>query len=230
MSKKKSEKAKAEKAAKRKALREAVPGSAVAEQAGQADLVANRAALRLAQMANLHMAGMSLSDIGAAIGATAEEVDQMLNRDASRYVRSQKQLVQWTRRWLSGKYTELLETNWDLATMEVPLEPEVDEDGQPVKKVPVEIKFAAQDRALRTLDSLRKLHGADAPVQTEVKIEAAPEAIDAIVHSLAAREGLAYTDPTAFEVIDVEQVHEAAEQAAAAELEITRQIDEEADA
>lgn len=207
MAKKKSKKAK-----NNEILRQAVPGSAQAEEVRLQEWEREKAALRLAQMANLHMAGMSLTEIGAALHATPDEVDRMLSQDAARYVRSQPQLRQWTRRYLSGKYTELLGVNWEDAT-----------------NVESKVRFEAQDRALRTLDSLRKLHGADAPVQTEVKIEAAPEAIDAIVTALAAQEGLAYQDPTAFDVVDADVVYEAVQQTAVAEIEAAEQIDMEAE-
>lgn len=215
MTKKKTEAQKAAKKEKRKALSQAVPGSAQAEAAGLKAAVEQenkKATLRVAQMANLHMAGMSLEEIGNALGATVEEVEQMLNSDMNRVIRNQPQLRQWARKWLSGKYTQLLDVNWKDAT-----------------DVESKVRFEAQDRALRTLDSLRKLHGADAPTQTEVVVDAAPEAIDAIVNALAKQEGLAYQDPTVFDVIDVEQVHEAAEQTAVAELEAAEIIDMEAE-
>lgn len=168
--------------------------SAAAKKAQQKSLDQARAQ-RLAQVVNLHIAGFSLAQIGDAIGASADEVDQMLASDAARYVRSQPALRTYVRNWISQRYTKMLDADWDQAT----------DKGHPHK-------LEHQDRVLRILDSMRKLHGADAPVQTEVKIDAAPEAVERLVSQLAASQGLGYDD-SVFDVVDAELVHEAAEQA-----------------
>ena len=160
------------------------------------------AAARLAQVVNLHIAGFSLSQIGDAIGASADEVDRMLASDAARYVRSQPALRTYVRNWISERYTKMLDADWEQAT----------DKGHPHK-------LEHQDRVLRILDSMRKLHGADAPVQTEVKVEAAPEAVEKLVNHLAASQGLGYDDGI-FDIVDAdlvgEVVHEAAEAGPAA--------------
>lgn len=168
--------------------------SAAAKKAQQKSLDQARAQ-RLAQVVNLHIAGFSLTQIGSAIGASADEVDQMLASDAARYVRSQPALRTYVRNWISERYTKMLDADWEQAT----------DKGHPHK-------LEHQDRVLRILDSMRKLHGADAPVQTEVKVEAAPEAVEKLVSALASQQGLGYDD-SIFDVVDAELVHEAAEQA-----------------
>jgi hypothetical protein len=163
---------------------------------------AQASAARLAQIVNLHIAGMSLSDIGAAIGASADEVDRMLASDAQRYVRSQPALRTYVRNYISGKYTTLLEAVWD------------DASNKNARN-----KLEAQDRALRILDKMAKLHGAEAPSQAEVKVEAAPEAVEALVAALSAQQGFGY-DASIFDVVDGEVVHEAVGESAAA-LEVS---------
>lgn len=184
----------------------AIPGSAQAEDVG----AKGPSAVRLAQIVNLHLAGYSFAEIGAAIGASADEVDRMINLDATRYVRNQPQLRTWVRNWTSGKYATLLEAVWDEASAK----PGEVLEGHS-KPVAHRERMDSQDRALRILDSMRKLHGADAPTQAEVKIEAAPEAVEALVNALSAANGLGY-DETIFD-IDAEVVHEAVEQSAEAE-------------
>lgn len=172
---------------------------ALAEQQAQlpqARTKAQQQAARLAQIVNLHIAGYSLAEIGASIGATAEEVDRILAADAARYVRTQPALRAYVRNWVSERYTALLDTIWDEAT-------------DPNRAS----KLEAQDRAIRILERMTKLHGADAPAQTEVKVEAAPEAVEKLISSLAAQQGYGY-DENVFdavaEVVDAEIVHEAA--------------------
>lgn len=148
-------------------------------------------AQRLAQIVNLHIAGYSLADIGEAIGATESEVDRLLTQDAARYVRSQPALRTYVRNFISSKYTSLLEAVWDEATDKTHIH-----------------KLENQDRALRILDRMAKLHGADAPTQTEVTVEAAPEAVEKLVNALAATHGLGY-DVDVFDVVDGEVVHDA---------------------
>lgn len=159
-------------------------------------------AQRLAQVVNLMISGHSLAEIGAQIGATAEEMDSMLTRDMSRYVRTQPALRVFVRNYISGKYTKLLDTVWDEAT-----------DKNATRML------EAQDRAVRILDRMAKLHGAEAPVQTEVKVDAAPEAVEALVQALAAAQGQGYDDSIfdrVDDIVDAEVVHEAAEESALA--------------
>lgn len=152
-------------------------------------------AVRLAQVVNLHIAGYSLAEIGDSIGATADEVDRLLAQDAARYVRNQPSLRTYVRNWVSERYSAMLDADWAIATN---------------KAHPAKLEH--QDRALRILDSMRKLHGADAPVQSEVKVEAAPEAVEKLVNALAAGQGLGY-DADIFDIVDAEVVHEAAVEA-----------------
>jgi hypothetical protein len=155
------------------------------------DELSNNAA-RLAQIVNLHIGGYSLSQIGAAIGASADEVDRLLASDTARYVRSQPALRTYVRNWVSERYMKMIEADWDEATDKTSKD-----------------KLEHQDRVLRILNSMAKLHGAEAPTQTEVKVDAAPESVDRIVKALAAGEGLDY-DTDVFD-IDEADIHEAVE-------------------
>lgn len=161
----------------------------------EADRLERAKAERLAQVVNLKIAGHSFEDIGLSIGASAKEVETMLATDVARYVRSQPALRVYVRDWVSERYTKMLDAVWDEAT-----------DKNHPKKL------EHQDRAMRILDSMRKMHGADLPVQTEVKIETAPEAVEKLVEALAGRQGLAY-DASVFDVVDAEVVHDAVEEA-----------------
>lgn len=148
------------------------------------------AAQRLAQIVNLHIAGYSLAQIGAQIGASEAEVDRMLTSDAQRYVRNQPSLRVYVRNYISERYTKLLETVWDTAT---------DKNHKEM--------LEHQDRALRILDKMAKLHGAEAPVQSEVKVDAKPEAVERLVQAIANAQGLGY-DADIFD-IPPEDIHEA---------------------
>lgn len=130
---------------------------------------------QLAQIINLHISGYSLAEIGTSIGASADEVDRMITKSATRYIKTQPALRAYVRNYVSGKYTELLEPVWGKATN--PDDPQL---------------FEAQDRALRTLKEMARLHGAEAPVQKEVTVEAAPEAVERMVAALAAQQGRGY--------------------------------------
>lgn len=167
-------------------------------------------AAQLAQIVNLHIAGYSLAQIGATIGASEDEVNRLLMRETQRYVKSQPALRTYVRNFVSGKYSELLESVWDQA---------VDKTHK--------TQLEHQDRALRILDRMARLHGAEAPVQTEVKVEAAPEAVERLVSALAAGQGLGY-DVDIFDVEYTEDVHEAVEQSHAA-LEVSGNAVEESD-
>lgn len=166
------------------------------QKAEKAALAADAA--RLAQIINLQIAGFTLADIGAKIGATEQEVDRLLNRDMARYVRNQPALRTYVRNYISGKYSALLEAVWDEATNKTHAE-----------------KLEHQDRALRILDRMAKLHGAEAPSQTEVKVDAAPEAVERLVNALAASQGLGYDD-SIFDVVPGSLVHDVAQESHAA--------------
>lgn len=178
----------------------------------EADALERSNAERLAQVVNLHIAGMSLSQIGQTIGASADEVDRMLTRDAARYVKSQPALRVYVRNWVSDRYAKLLEAVWDEATD---------------RNHPEKLDNSAQ--ALRILKEMQSLHGAQAPTQTEVKVEAAPEAVDQMVNALAAQQGLGY-DVSVFDsvadVVDAEVVHDAVEQSADALLDAGEMVGE----
>jgi hypothetical protein len=173
-------------------VRTAKQQRAVAKRA--AEQVAKQAlednAKRLAQIVNLHIGGFSLTQIGAAIGASADEVDRLLSQDTARYVRSQPALRTYVRNWVSERYLRMIEADWDRAT-----DPTASD------------KLEHQDRVARMLKDMAKLHGAEAPVQAEVKVDAAPESVERLVRALAAGQGLAYDD----DVFDVpaEDIHEA---------------------
>lgn len=152
-------------------------------------------AVRLAQIVNLHIAGYSMHDIAQSIGASVDEVERLLNNDVSKYVRSQPALRIYVRNWLNEKWTALLEADWDIATDKNHSE-----------------KLEHQDRVFRILDRMERLNGASAPVQTEVTIDAAPEAVEKLVAALSATKGVGY-DTSIFDVVDAEVVHDAAEAA-----------------
>lgn len=174
---------KAEKAAQERAEKQAL---ANAEQA---------AAQRLAQIVNLIIGGHSFASIGAAIGSSAEEVEQMLQRDAGRYVRTQPALRTYVRNFISEKYTGLLDAVYTEATTTGHAQ-----------------KLEHQDRALRILKEMAKLHGAEAPTQSEVTVEASPEAVEKLVAKFAAQQGVGY-DVDVFDAEIVEDVHEAHDEA-----------------
>lgn len=186
--------------------RAGVAGDTKAETAAQArarqqKTLEHEDAARLAQVVNLHIAGFSLADIGAAIGATAQEVDRMLANDTARYVRSQPALRTYVRNYISGKYTKLLEAVWDTA---------VDQTAA------ADQKLAHQDRAVRLLERMAKLHGADAPTQTEVTVDVIPENVDKMVQLLSRAQGRGYDTSIFDDVVDgevVDMVGEVAEEA-----------------
>lgn len=169
------------------------------EQVEKASIVAAQAAsaqqaAQLAQIVNLHIAGFSLAQIGAQIGASADEVDRMLSNEAARYVRNQPALRTYVRNFISSKYLGLLEAVWD----------------QSVDKNNIR-QLEYVDRSQRILAQMGRLHGAEAPTQSEVKVEATPEAVDRIVQAIAAGQGLGY-DTDIFD-IDPADIHEATVQA-----------------
>jgi hypothetical protein len=154
-------------------------------------------AKRLAQVVNLHIAGFSLADIGAAIGSSAADVDRMLTNDTARYVRSQPALRTYVRNYISGKYAKLLDAVWDTAS-------------DPA--APMDAKLAHQDRAVRILERMAKLHGADAPTQTEVTVDVVPENVDKMVRLLSAAQGLGYDSSIFDDVVEGEIVDEMVEE------------------
>lgn len=179
-----------------------------AAKAAEAAALHSRAQM-LAQIVNLHIAGYSLGAIAASIGATEAEVERMLANETQAYVRTQPALRTYVRNYVSGKYTQLLEAVWDEAT----------DKGHKEK-----LENSAQ--ALRILKEMANVHGAAAPTQTEVKVEAAPEAVDRLVKVISAQQGLDY-DTDIFD-IPAEDIHEAVTQAAA-ELEVSGNHVEESD-
>lgn len=168
-------------------------------------------AQQLAQIVNLHIAGFSLQQIGEAIGATEQEVDRLLATQTARYVKSQPALRTYVRNWVSERYTQLLESVWDGAVDTMASD-----------------QLDRQDRALRILDKMTKLHGAEAPVQHEVQVDSAPEAVEKLVSVLAATQGVGY-DMNVFDgdVIEAEVIEDAVTQSARA-LEVSGNAVEEA--
>jgi hypothetical protein len=82
-----------------------------------------------------------------------------------------------------------------------------------------------QDRALRVLKEMARLHGAEMPVQSEIKVDAAPEAVEKMVEALAGRAGLAY-DASIFDVIDAEVIEDARTESQQAALDSAEQVGE----
>lgn len=160
----------------------------------EADRLARAKQERLAQVANLLIAGHSFESIGLAIGATPSEVERMMQEDMARYVRTQPALRIFVRNFLSEKYTHLLGAVWEEAT----------DRSHPQK-------LDNQVAAVRILERMGRLHGADAPTQTEVKVESAPEAVEKLVQALAQSQGMGY-DMNIFDVVDGEVVHDAMEE------------------
>jgi len=171
-------------------------------------------AQRLAQIINLTISGHSLADIAIATGSTVDEVERLLTTDMSRYVRSQPALRVYVRNFISSKYAKLLEADWKDATVDDPTD---------YRK-----KLEHQDRVLKILREMDRLHGAAAPTQSEIKVDAAPEAVEALVNRLSSAQGLGY-DAAIFDVVDAEVVHEAVEASAAAEYDAGEAVGETAD-
>jgi hypothetical protein len=168
-----------------------------------AKTAADAAAARVAQIANLVIAGYSLAHIGASIGMSEAEVEKILSEDSARYIRSQPALRVFVRNFISEKYNGLLEAVWNEATDRTHAE-----------------KLEHQDRALRILKEMARLHGAEAPTQAEIKMEASSDAVDAMVAAISAAAGKGY-DTTIFDVVPGEVVHEAHEETQRA-VEVSR--------
>lgn len=173
------------------------PAQKAARTRAEKDRLAAARAQQLAQIVNLHIGGFSLAQIGASIGASPQEVEDLLNSETSQYIRSQPALRVYVRNFVSSKYTSLLGAVWDEAV-----------DKQHPQKLD------NQDRALRILKEMARLHGAEAPTQSEIKVESAPEAVEKMVAALAAAQGAGY-DADIFDgdVVDAELVEESAAQA-----------------
>ena len=182
--------------------KQAIPGSA------QAEATARVEAARLAQIVNLHIGGFSLAQIGDAIGATEKEVDRILTQDVGRYVRSQPALRVFVRNFISEKYLGLLDSVYTQAT-----------DSTNNRQLDF------QDRALRVLKEMARLHGAEMPVQSEIKVDAAPETVQKMVEALAGRAGLGYDD-SIFDVIDAEVIEDAHAESQQAMLDASEQVGE----
>lgn len=201
--------------------RSASQQAALDKQQAAADLTAQNAKAKaadqqLAQIVNLLIAGHSYESIAAGIGASADDVEKMVTAGAARFVRTQPALRTYVRNFVGSKITKMIEVNWAEAT-----------DPKAVDRL------ANQDRVLKMLDRLAKLHGADAPIQSEVKVEAAPETVEAMVKALAARQGQAY-DENVFDVdtdvFDVEVLEDAAQEEldqASADVEVPQPDDED---
>lgn len=151
-------------------------------------------AQRLAQIVNLRISGHSFASIGKAIGATADEVETMMLRDAGAYVRTQPALRGYARNFIAEKLTGLLEGVYEEAT----------DRTHP-------LKLENSQQSLRILKEMSNLFGAAAPTQSEVTVDAAPEAVERLVAKFSAQQGVAY-DMDVFDV-EVEEVHEAHDQA-----------------
>jgi transposase len=129
-------------------------------------------AAQLAQVVNLVIAGHSFESIGASIGASASDIEQMVSQGAERYVRTQPALRTWVRNWISAKYTAMIDADWDQASD--PDHPE---------------KLEHQDRVMRMLPNMARLHGAEAPTQSEVKVEHSHDAVENLVRKLSEQQG-----------------------------------------
>lgn len=174
-----------------KRSRKQVEARREAESLAAATAAKQSAAQRLAQIVNLHISGMSYAQIGLAIGASEAEVERMLDEATNRYIRTQPALRVHVRNYISAKFTEMLEA--DKAAFD------------PKHKA----KLEHQDRVIRILDRLAKLHGADAPSQTEIKVEAAPESVAQMVEALSRAQGMGY-DTDIFDTVPGTVVHDAA--------------------
>lgn len=193
-----------------RAKRSVLPGSADAGDLGMAQQSPEvQSAVRLAQVVNLHIAGYSLSAIGAALGCSADEVDRMLSTDTARYVRNQPALRAYVRNWISQRYTAMIEADYVQAT-----------DSKHPKKL------EHQDRVMRMLGQMGKLHGAEAPTQAEITVDAAPEAVDKMVTMLSAAMGGGY-DANVFDAeIVSETVDEAGQQVFEATVDSAKALEQ----
>jgi hypothetical protein len=161
---------------------------------------AKERAAQLAQVANLMIAGHSIESIAAGIGATTDEVEKMIIDGSARFVRTQPALRAWVRSWISEKYTTMIAADWAAAS-------DVDHPD----------KLDNQDRVMRMLKAMGTLHGAEAPTQSEVKVEHAPEAVERLVQAMLDKQGQGYdVDIFDDDVVEAEVVDDAPAQALAA--------------
>lgn len=167
-------------------------------------------AQQLAQIVNLSIAGYSHADIAAAIGGTEASVEKMLLNETGRYIRTQPALRTYVRNWISQHYHDLLDAVWDEATDKNHSE-----------------KLENQAQALRILKEMTALHGAAMPTQAEVKVETAPEDVDALVAKIAQAAGVGY-DTAIFDVVPGSVVRESGQESARA-LEVSGNAVEQSD-
>lgn len=162
----------------------------LAVQESEADAVA----ARTAQIANLLIAGHTFETIGRQIGMSAVELEREFTKDSARYVRTQASLRIWVRNWISAKYSTMIEANWDHAKDKTSAE-----------------RLENQDRVIKMLNGMERLHGAAAPTQSEIKVDAAPEMVQKVVDAIASKAGVGY-DMDIFDIDPddiTETVHEA---------------------
>lgn len=180
-------------------------------QKAEAEQLERANAQRLAQIVNLHIGGYSLADIALATKSSVAEIERLLAQDTARYVRTQPALRVYVRNYISEKYNKMLEANIEAATDK--MNPQ---------------KLDNQDRAIRILKEMGRLHGAEAPTQTEVKVDAAPEMVERMVQALSRAEGLHY-DVGVFDVVDAEVVHDSVEESEKALLDSAERVGEPQD-
>lgn len=181
--------------------------AAVVKAAEQRDLAVQRTkakedAAQLAQVVNLVISGHTFEEIGAAIGASADDIERMVTTGSEKYVRTQPALRTWVRKWISEKYSVMIDADWEVAADK--LHPD---------------KLEHQDRVVKMLVQMERLHGAAAPTQSEVKIEHSHDAVESLVRKLAERQGQGY-DVSIFDdeddTVDAEVIHDSADAALAA--------------
>lgn len=192
-------------------VKKSAASKAVAKRA-EAQALERANAQRLAQIVNLIIAGFSMPEIAAATGSTTMEIEKILTQDVSQYVRTQPALRVFVRNWISAKYTGLLDSVYDQAT-----------------DTSNERQLEYQDRAVRLLERMARLHGAEMPTQSEVKVDAAPEAVEKMVEALAKAQGVGYdvnVFDTVEQIVDAEIVHEAVEEAEGALLDASERVGE----
>lgn len=156
------------------------------------------AAQQLAQIVNLTISGHSFAAIGEKIGKSGDEVEAMLVQKAGAYIRTQPALRAFARNWIGEKYTGLLDAVYTEATT-----------------AGHEQKLEHQDRAIKILKEMARLYGADAPTQSEVRVESTPEAVEKLVARLSQAQGVGYNTDI-FDAEFEEVVDEAKEQTALA--------------
>lgn len=183
--------------------------AAEAKEADDLRQVDKAAAQQLAQIVNLRIGGHSYASIGAAIGKSADEVEQMVTNSAGAYVRTQPALRVFVRNFISEKYSGMLDATYPQA---------VDTTR------PDQLDYVSSVQ--KTLKDMAALHGANAPLQSEVTVEASDETVEALVASLAKTRGLSY-DYDVFDADDVDEVMDDIHEADVLELEASTAAVEE---